>query len=122
MHLATVSNDFFRQGNQLFHGLGHFIARILEVLRAVPNQTLHVCLVGEGEELGGTVLVLVGAKRHPALSGSIVGLDEVGGVVTKRNQEPLGGEIGQKAGLGKDRDIGRAASLRIDHDLLFIVL
>ena len=113
---------FSLERGQFFLGLGDLVAGFLEIVRRVPDQRLHVGLVGEGEEAWLAVLVLVGAEIDPGLAGAVIVLDPVGGVVAERRQQALRRQILDQAGLRQDGDVGRAAGLRVDDDLLLVVL
>ena len=113
---------FCSRVGKLFLCLGHLVAGFLEIVRRVPDQRLHVGLVGEGEEAGLAVLVLEGAEIDPGLAGAVILLDPVGGVVAERRQQALRSQILDQAGLRQNGDVGRAAGLRVDDDLLLVVL
>jgi hypothetical protein len=51
---AAILDDLVLQRQQVFHGLRHFVAGILEIVRRIPDERFHVGLVGEGEELFGS--------------------------------------------------------------------
>ena len=62
---AAVGDDLLGQRLQVLHRRRHFVAGVLEVLRHVPDEALHIDLVGEAVEGGRSVLALVGAERRP---------------------------------------------------------
>ncbi len=118
---AAILDDLLRQGLQLFHGRRDLVAGILEVFRHVPDERLHVDLVGKCVEAFLAVLAVVGAVSDPAIAGAVVILDPLGILVAERRQVALAGEIGEKARLRQDGDVRRRARLCIDDDLLFVV-
>ena len=94
---AAIGNDLVRQLEQVFHALGHLVARFLEVLRHVPDKRLHVRLEGKGEIGLIAVLALVAAEIDPGLARAVIFLDPVGGLVAERHEEALGGKMGRAA-------------------------
>ena len=119
---AAIGHDLFGQRLEVLHRLGHLIARVVEVVRDVPDQRFHVDLVGEGIEGIGAVLALVGAKLHPAVTRRVIVLDPGGRLFAQGCQKALGGEIGNQTRLRQHRDIGRRAGLGVDDDLLLVIL
>ncbi|CCV09887.1 hypothetical protein MESS4_120008 [Mesorhizobium sp. STM 4661] len=119
---AAVGDDLLFELGQLFLRLRHRVAGFLEIVRRVPDQRLHVGLVGEGEEARLAVLVLEGSEIDPGLAGAVIVLHPIGGVVAKRRQQALRGQVLDQARLRQHGDVGRAAGLRVDDDLLFVIL
>ncbi len=119
--LLAVGGDLLGKRLQLFHGLRHFVAGVLEVLRRIPDQRLHVDLVGEGIEGGVTVLALVGREIDPGLAGRIIVEQPLLSIIAERRQVALGRQVANQARLRQDGNIGRAAGLGVDDDLLFVV-
>jgi hypothetical protein len=83
-----------------------FVARILEVLRDVPDQRLHIDLVEEAVELVLAVGVGIGAQIDPGLAGGVVFRDPFGGAVGSGVRKPRAGHVGGQARLREDGDVG----------------
>ncbi len=117
---AAIGDDLLGQRLQLRHGRGHFVPGVGKVVRRIPDQRLHVGLVGEGIKRLCPILAFVGAKLRPVRARSII-LGQPGlRLVTKRCNKPLAHQLGNQTRLRQDGDVGRAACLRVDEDLLFI--
>lgn len=101
--------------------LGNFISRFLEIPGHIPDERLHVGLEGESEIGLVAVLALITAEIDPGFTRAVIFLDPFGRVVAERHKKTLGGEIGEKARLRQNGNIGRRAGLCVDDDLLLVV-